>query len=103
MSVQVTVERVAIPGVQREITSLLRELLSRAVQQSGFQSAETVVDIFSPTAFLTISRWTTLNAWQAWERTPDRLRIIERINALLQRPPTIRLWNEDPDAPPPAA
>lgn len=103
MSVRVTLERSVIPGSQGEVTRLLRELLSKAVQYPGFQSGETVLGLFNPTSFLTITRWSNLSAWQAWEKEPERRRIVQRINALLQNEPVIRLWNEDADAPPPGA
>ncbi len=103
MSVKVTVERTVIPGSQQEIAALLRLLLSRAIQFPGFQSGETVVGAFNPMTFLTVARFTSLTAWQEWERNPERLSIVERINAYLQRDPIVRLWSEDPDAPSAAA
>lgn len=103
MAVRLTVERRVIPGAQAEITKLLRELRSAAVRQPGFVSGETVVDAFNPLIFLTISTWTSMSAWERWDKSPERLAIVERINALLQAKPVTRLWVDDIDAPPAAA
>ena len=78
---------------------MLRELRSGATRQPGFISGQTVVDAFSPTIFMTISRWSSIAVWDLWEKDSERMAIIERIDALLQRTPTVRLWLDDEDAP----
>lgn len=102
MTVRLMVERKVIPGAQEELSELLRELRSRAVRQAGFISGETVVDLFNPQIFMTISNWASVGVWQRWEKNPDRLRIVKRINALLQSDPIIRIWNADAEGPPAA-
>ena len=37
--------------------------------------------------------------WDLWENDPERSAIIERIDALLQRKPKVRMWLDDEDAP----
>ena len=81
------------------IKALLRELRSGATRQPGFISGQTVVDAFSPIIFMTISRWSTMAVWDRWEKDPERSAIIERIDALLQRTPKVRMWLDDEDAP----
>ena len=100
MSVILTVEREIVPGVQGDITRLLRELRSAATRQSGFISGQTVIDPRSPTCFMTISEWSSINAWENWEKNPVRSSIVEQIGALLQVNPKQRLWVHDEDAPP---
>ncbi|MSP78175.1 MAG: hypothetical protein EXR67_01230 [Dehalococcoidia bacterium] len=86
-----TVERKIAPGTQKELTDLLRDLQSRAVRQRGYISGEVVVDTLNPTVFMTISRWTTMAAWQQRERSADRTKIIERIDSLMQSKPVVRI------------
>ena len=100
MSVTLMVERKVVPGEQGEITELLRELRSHATRQPGFISGRSVVDAFSPTTFMTISSWASIAAWEAWEQDPERTKIVDRINLLLQDTPTLRLWRDDGDTPP---
>ncbi len=99
MALTITVERDVIPGSQGPIKALLRELRSGATRQPGFISGQTVVDAFSPTIFMTISRWSSMAVWDRWEKDPERSAIIERIGALLQRKPKVRMWLDDEDAP----
>lgn len=100
MSVTLTVERKVIPGEQGEIKQLLRELRSKATPQLGFISGQTVVDAFNPTKLMTISHWSTIAAWENWEKNPERIEIIDLKGVLLQEMPKERLWLYDEDAPP---
>ena len=70
MALTLMVERDVIPGSQGPIKALLRELRSGAKRQPGFVSGQTVVDAFSPTIFMTISRWSSMAAWERWEEDP---------------------------------
>jgi quinol monooxygenase YgiN len=72
------------------------------VKQPGFISGETVLDIYNPQIFMTISTWASLAAWDSWEKNSDRLRVVNRINALLQDTPVVRLWRADAETPPAA-
>lgn len=102
MATKLTVERRVVPGNQDELADLLRELRAAAVRQPGFISGETVIDAFNPTIFMTISTWVNIAVWQDWERNPNRLAIVTRINALLQGTPLVRVWVDSADAPPAA-
>lgn len=102
MAIRLTVERKARVGQQEELSNLLHQLRSKAVLQSGFISGETVVDLWSPRIFMTISRWASVEAWQRWETNRERLSIIERINTLLEGKPVVRLWADGDDRPPAA-
>ena len=99
MVLTLTVERDVVPGSQGPIKALLSQLRQGARRQPGFVSGQTVVDAFSPTIFMTISRWSSIAVWDLWEKDPERMVIVERIDALLQRKPTVRLWLDDEDAP----
>ena len=96
------VERRAVPGAQEEIKGLLRELRSHATRHPAFISGRSVVDAFNPTNFMTISVWSSMAGWEDWEKDPERTAITDRIAALLQEEPTIRLWRDDQDWPPAA-
>ena len=94
-----TVEREVVPGDQARIKELLRELRSHATRQPGFISGQTVIDAFNPCVFMTISTWSSIGAWQSWEKNPERAPIIESVDELLQGKPRARLWLHDEEAP----
>ena len=95
MQVTLMVERNVIPGEQESVKRLLRELRSNATRQPGFISGQSVIDVFSPTRVMTITAWTSMAAWEAWENSPERVSITSRIAALLQEPPSLRLWGQE--------
>ncbi len=102
MPITLMVERSVVPGAQGEVKRLLRQLRSRATQQDGFISGQTVVDAFNPGIFMTISIWSSMAAWERWKSSPERIEIVERMNDVLQGPPKPRIWLQDEDAPPAA-
>ena len=102
MPLTLMVERDVVPGAQGEIKKLLRELRSSATRQPGFVSGRSVADLHNPTIFMTISMWSSVAAWENWEKNLERAEIIGRINELIQGKPTVRLWLDDEDAPPAA-
>ena len=71
------------------------ELRSNATRQPGFTSGQSVIDAFSPTRVMTITTWTSMAAWEAWENSPERVSITGRIAGLLQEPPVLRLWGQE--------
>lgn len=77
------------------MASRLRASPSKAVRRPGFLSGETVLDLFNPGIFMTVSRWTSLDAWEWWEKDAERQKIVRRINALLQSDPVVRLWQDE--------
>ena len=95
MQVTLMVERNVIPGEQESVKRLLRELRSNATRQPGFISGQSVIDAFSPTRVMTITMWTSMAAWEAWENSPERVSITGRIAGLLQEPPVLRLWGQE--------
>ena len=95
MQVTLMVERNVIPGEQEAVKELLRELRSHATHQPGFISGQSVVDVFSPTKVMTITMWTTMASWEAWENSPERISMTDRIAELIQAPPSLRLWGQE--------
>ena len=89
-----------IPGFQYDLGKELRMLRGKAVLQPGYISGETIVDLWNPQIFMTLSRWASVDAWQRWEGNPERQQVINRINGLLQGRAIVRMWNEGDDHPP---
>ena len=56
------------------------------------------MDTFNPTIFMTISLWSSIASWEAWEKDSFRTTIVEQITELLQGKPSVQLWLDDEDA-----
>ncbi|RLC71503.1 MAG: antibiotic biosynthesis monooxygenase [Chloroflexi bacterium] len=94
MTVKIIIERTVEADKQGELLDLLKQLRSRAVLQPGYVSGETLTSVDKPGTHLVISTWHTLQDWKAWEKHPDRLKILEKIEALLTTPSKVGVFTE---------
>ena len=59
------------------------DLRTQAVKQPGYISGETLFNIERAEECLVVSRWTKLEHWQAWLRSPLRIELDAKIEKLL--------------------
>ncbi len=57
----------------------LLELRAAALQRPGYISGETLVNIDNPKNVITISTWSKLDDWYAWEQSTERKKVYEKI------------------------
>ncbi len=84
MAIKVLIGRKVAPGKQRDLLPLLMELRAKAMNQKGYISGETLKGISDPDQFLVISTWNRFEDWQAWENNPERVKIQEEIDRILE-------------------
>ncbi len=85
--IKVIQERRCKPGNEEELKKLLEELRSRAfVQRHGSYAWETLRSVDDPSVWLVIALWTPLEEWKAWQNSPERQEIINKIEPLLLEP-----------------
>ena len=70
----------------------LLELRAAAMQNPGYISGETLVNIDNPNNVITISTWRDLDDWRQWESAPERKRIYKRIGPVTESI-TVRKFN----------
>ena len=92
MAIKVIMFRVVDPGHEEGLNELLLELRARALKRSGYVSGHTLVLASDQSMHLVISEWTTLKAWRDWENHPDRLEVLDKINAILRLPARTEVW-----------
>ena len=84
MAIEVLIKRVTKPGINaKALLPHIVELRSQAVKQPGYISGETLFNLEQSDECLVISRWTTLEQWQEWNRTSRRMELDESMNDLL--------------------
>ena len=84
MAIEVLIRRVTKPGISaKALLPHIVELRSHAVRQPGYISGETLFNLEQSDECVVISRWTTLEHWQAWNRTPRRMEIDAGMEGLL--------------------
>ncbi len=73
MQAKILIKRKFIKGKKNEIISLLKELRSGALQQSGYVSGETLTSTEHPQTLMVISSWQDMESWQQWKENNIRI------------------------------
>jgi len=84
--VRIIIERRCRPETEAELESLLVELRTKAVQQRGYVSGETLRSVDDPSLWLVLSTWLDANLWKAWEASRERQEVTKKIEPLLAAP-----------------
>ena len=92
MAIKVIITRKVARGKEKDLLPLLMELRTRAMGQRGYISGETLKGVSDPDEFLVISTWNRLEDWRAWEENPERKRIQEKIDAVLDEKTTAKAY-----------
>ena len=73
MAIGVLIKRLAKEGTNAKILlPHIIEIRSLGVRQPGYISGETFFNLERPEECIVISKWTTEEQWQEWERNPRR-------------------------------
>lgn len=91
--IRVIIERHCRPDKESEIENLLIELRTKAMQQRGFISGETLKSADDPMLWLVISTWTDDDTWKAWENSQIRCEIMSRMEPLMFVPEKTSVFN----------
>ena len=74
------------------ISRLLRQIRAAAMAQRGYVSGETLVGTEDTHAITVISTWKSLEYWQAWEKSEQRVTLDRQIASLLTEPPIVKTY-----------
>ena len=80
MAIGVLIKRITKDGVNAKVLHPdLVEIRSLSVRQPGYISGETIYNLERPEECIVISKWTTKEHWQEWEKNPKRLELINKM------------------------
>ncbi len=96
MAVKIIIERAMTADNQAEVAELLKQLRSKAMDQQGYVSGETLFSVDRPGTHVVISTWESLREWKAWESDARRGEIVQKIEALLASPSTSSAYATSP-------
>jgi antibiotic biosynthesis monooxygenase (ABM) superfamily enzyme len=94
MALKVVIERRVLPGHERNLLELLRELRIRCLDEPGYISGETLRDSEDPRNIVVISSWFGLGDWRRWSQSEERRDFETRIRQHLAAPERVRLLLE---------
>lgn len=92
MSIKVIIERQTIPGYEAQLNHLLTDLRSHAMQAKGYISGETLRSVSNPLHYIVISTWASADDWEAWAASDERTALQAKVDSLLQKPSTHRVY-----------
>jgi quinol monooxygenase YgiN len=72
MQAKILIKRKFITGKKTEIIALLKELRSRALQQPGYISGETLSSADQPQILMVIGTWQNMESWHNWKSNDTR-------------------------------
>ena len=72
MQAKILIKRKFIKGKKSEIIALLKELRSRALQQPGYISGETLSAVDQPQTLMVIGSWQDMESWHNWKENDTR-------------------------------
>ena len=73
-------------GKEREVFALIRKMRSRAMNQKGYISGETLIDHVDPQKTLVIGTWQSIEDWQNWFENQRRKELEDQLADLLDGP-----------------
>ena len=83
MSVQVIIKRKWQIDKPEELLPLLTELRSRAKQQPGYISGETLRSLDDPEDYMVVSKWETADDWKNWLQSKERRDLQGQVDSLI--------------------
>ena len=84
MAIDVMIKRKVKPGRQaRELVPLILHLRALATYQPGYISGTTLCNLAHPDECLVISRWESIDDWNRWRNSKQRIEIEQKIETLI--------------------
>jgi quinol monooxygenase YgiN len=72
MQAKILIKRKFKKGKKKEIIALLKELRSRALQEPGYISGETLSSSDQPQTLMVIGTWQDMDSWHRWKANDTR-------------------------------
>jgi heme-degrading monooxygenase HmoA len=94
MAVKVVIERRVLPGQEKRVLELLRNLRVRCLDEPGYITGETLRDSEDPQNIVVISTWFGLGDWRKWHASGERKDYESRIRQHLSAPERVRVLLE---------
>lgn len=83
MPVQVIIKRKIQINNPEQLIPLLTEMRSRAKNQPGYISGETLKSLENPEEYLVVSKWETADDWKNWLGSRERRDLQGKVDSLI--------------------
>ncbi|UCG05436.1 MAG: antibiotic biosynthesis monooxygenase [Desulfobacterales bacterium] len=93
MAVKVFIKRHVKEGKADEAYALLNKIRSKAMNQQGYISGETLVNHYDHRSITVISTWQSVDDWINWEESNQRAADEAQLESLLQEPAHFEVYD----------
>jgi len=83
MAVKIIIKRNVSEIRERELMPFLIKMRNLCINHPGYISGETLKSVDTPGEYLVISTWQSLEDWERWASSSDRIEIQSQIDFLL--------------------
>jgi heme-degrading monooxygenase HmoA len=83
MSIKIIIKRNVPKDMEKELLPLIKELRILTTKQEGYISGETLDRVDKPGQSLVISTWQSVEDWNNWVNSSERIAIQDNIDTLL--------------------
>ncbi|WP_286237711.1 antibiotic biosynthesis monooxygenase family protein [Neptuniibacter halophilus] len=90
--IRVMIERHIADSLAEHYDKAARDTLQLAMQAHGFISGEALQNTDDPNHRLVIATYRTVQDWQRWHRSPERLEMMAAINPMLESEEKVTLF-----------
>ena len=92
MAVKIFIKRVVKENKAKDLLPFFRQLRNLATSQSGYISGETLKRTDNPDQYLIISSWQSLDSWEQWAVSRERIEIQNEIDDMLDEEATYEIY-----------
>jgi heme-degrading monooxygenase HmoA len=96
MTAVVLMSREVLPENEQEAVQLMRELRIKALHQPGYLMGETLSSLRKRGKNMVISKWRTVEDFEAWRQNAERQQLEARLGSLLATPAVEEVYVEAP-------
>ncbi len=75
MIAKIFIKRKFKQGSEKQIVTILNQMRTAVMNQTGYISGETLMNYEDPQTFTVISTWQNIEAWQKWKKSTERKQI----------------------------
>jgi heme-degrading monooxygenase HmoA len=90
--IRVVIRRHLKKNKKGDILPLLRALRTAAMKHSGYIHGESLAGTEDPSIITVLSTWNSLEEWQKWEKSKQRIKLYEQIEPLLVEKPRVSVY-----------
>jgi heme-degrading monooxygenase HmoA len=92
MAVKIFIKRVVKENKAKDLLPFFRQLRNLASSQPGYISGETLKRTDNPDQYLIISSWQSLDSWEQWAVSRERIEIQNEIDDMLDEEATYEIY-----------